>query len=279
VPADPAEAAVTNPILIVGGHGTTEPTLQGWAAHINSEVVEPEDPVIGVVPLRSAPFLWPGTESNEKSAYDPASSADVYDAIVGLANEPGERVEVIAASQGALVVRRLMQLNPNDVRSKVASVISFGGVNGGINDFNTALDACDPGGFSLVVCEEMVWEDNGNPSVDPGNTTWLRTRVNMAPSGDPTPGNIRYYHIYTINDDTTSTPIPDYMGQELEALQPYGWQSPLPGAVTRAAQDDCGTSHVAPHTGWDGTNPDEVQHELLADALYERPLDAPADLC
>lgn len=277
VPADPADARITNPLLIVGGHGNVTSDLEGWAdflAHPD-RLDLPLDKARGLQ-LQSLPGLWPGTESNEDSAWEPGGVVDdVYDAIMDLSNDyGGARVEVMGVSQGALVVRWLLQANPNNIRNRVASYISFSGVNAGIPDFLRPLDWCSP---TVPVCQQMVWD---TPADRVGETDWLMDEVNMwdydpaSANGDPTPGAIPYFHIYTTNDEG-ATNLPDYNGQEYEALRPYGWSLPLHDATNRSAQDECGADYVAPHGGWTGTTPDPVMLELLLDALHRRPLDAP----
>lgn len=293
VPASPAHAVITNPVLFVGGHGNQNEQLEGWADYIDGALGLSDNLVRGVE-LRTEPGWnnpfdspdygdWPGTRSNELSAYDTASSADIYDAINSLYTAAGNKpVEVVAISQGALATRWLLQTNPNNIRSKVASYVSFGGVNAGIPDFFTPLDWCEDLEW-LTVCEEIMWD---TPIQQPGETDWIEQEVNQAEYtaggpvtwGDPTPGTLPYFHIYTADDDGV-TDVPDYSGQEIEALKPYGWAVPLLGASNRSAQDECGSTYVAPHGGWVGTTPDPVLEELLLDALHRRTLDAPASLC
>jgi hypothetical protein len=280
VPADPAHAVNSNPVLFVGGHGNTNTQLEQWADYIDDKLGLPPvsmDDMVRGLQLRSEAGLWPGTASNEVSAWDPGGAMDdVYDAILDLSGDYSNKpVEVIAVSQGALVVRWLLQMNPNNIRSRVASYISFSGVNAGIPDFLSPLDWCED--FDFAVCEQMVWD---TPFQGMGETEWLLYNVNnrLPVVGDPTPGSLPYYHVYTTNDDG-ATDIPDYLGQEIEALKPYGWSVPLLGATNRSAQDECGSGYVAPHGGWTGTTPNLVMEDLLLDALYRRTLDAPSGLC
>jgi hypothetical protein len=258
-------------IVIVGGHTTDQAQLNGWAQFIAGAMGQPGNTVVGV-PLRSQPPWWPGTASNVDSAIDIENTINFMYAASD--NRP---VDVIAISQGALATRYLLQQNPGNIRSKVASVTSYGGVNAGIPTTVTGdvwgdifLDWCEDTG-ALLVCREMVWDPD---EVAPGDTAWLTANVNMITRpGDPTPGNIQYYHLYTSNDPGTLE------ADEAESLHPYGWSVPLLGATNLSAQQACAAvnpDRPAPHGGWwpDGpdpdTNPDPdaVLTELLLDVLH-----------
>lgn len=279
------------PIVIVGGHSNTQAQLNGWAQFIAGAMGQPSNTVVGVELSRQDPALWPGTASNETSATQIANTINFMYAANG--NKP---VDVVAVSQGALATRWLMQSNPGGIRDKVASVISYGGVNAGIPVTVTGdiwaglfLDWCED--FDgLAVCEEMVWDPTFPELDDPGETAWLMTEVNKVPSGDPTPGNIQYYHVYTSNDPGTLE------ADEAESVRPYGWSVPLLGASNMSAQQACaGTNpdRPAPHGGWweDGPDPgtdpdpDAVLTELLLDALHHGTgpatlsIDNPATTC
>jgi hypothetical protein len=283
IPASPAHA-ITNPVLFVGGHTNQNEQLEGWADYIDGTLGLADDKV-RAIELRTQPGWnypfdspdagdWPGTASNEVSAGD--IQAAIEDLYADYGNTP---VEVIAISQGALATRWLLQSNPSNVRSKVASYISFGGANAGIPD-NFFLSLCDVGDWAPA-CNEMVYESL------PGDNNWIEYEVNMwhytlgvpVQDGDPTPGTLPYYHVYTANDGPSGLPNDPGSGKEIEATTPYGWSVPLLGASNRSAQDDCGASYVAPHGGWNGSTPDPVMEHLLLDALNRNSLDAPATLC
>jgi hypothetical protein len=289
VPASPATAAVTNPVLIVGGHMSQSDDLEANFANSIEGLTGLPDDKVRTVELRTQPGWdfpddddsdWPGTASNEASADDIRTAINNLSSAYG-----GARVEVIAISQGALATRRLLQREPA-MRTKVASYISYSGVNAGIpSGFSFVgwlLDECedDEGVWKLVVCEQMIYDP---PLQEAGETEWIEDDVNLwddnpiTPNGDPTPGGegetpagvpgIAYFHIYTANDPVSGDD-PD-TGDEVEAVGPYGWSDPLLGARNMSAQDACDDPglqvvHASLHP---------VLVDLVLDALNRRPFD------
>lgn len=274
-PAAPAQAT-PRPVLLVGGHTNQQEAMEDWADWIDGKLGLGDDQVRGVELVSDPPDWpdWPGAGSNE------ASAEVIRAAIEDLHADHGTPVDVIGVSQGAVATRYLLQQNTANIRSKVAGFVSFSGANAGVPD-NPWFGTCEATEF-MAMCDEMVFE------LAPGDPDWLELNVNRwtygGPLGDPTPGSIEYFHIYTTNDGEYLNNWPDWpypFGEEWEALKPYGWSVPLLGATNRSAQQECGPTYLAPHGGWwlfgePYPNPNPVMEELLIDALERRPLDARA---
>jgi pimeloyl-ACP methyl ester carboxylesterase len=276
--------AQDRPVLVVGGHFTTQAIANGIADFYRSELDLPAHWAAGVAlsvasPEEWAPFVWagspwPGTASNEVSA---VAVHDAIDALLSATDQ--SQVDVVAISQGALVTRWLVK-NDLEARSKVAGLISLGGVNVGGPDggslFGLIQGICEDLD-ALTVCGQMVFD------TAPGWTNWL-IALN---GGDPTPGPIAYYHVYTQNDPNTPETT------ESEALLPAYippfpyyfplWQVPLPGATNRSVQQVCQPyfpNRPAPHAGvWPNGQADVVTLELVLDALRRQPLQVSAAQC
>jgi pimeloyl-ACP methyl ester carboxylesterase len=269
-PPTPAQAQTARPILMVTGFGQdASGTEETWGDLLASQTRLPDDQV-RVVELSG--FI-PGTDSMEESANE------ILLAINDLYEDYDTPIDIVAISQGSPAARRTLARYPSS-QSRVAGFISFSGANIGIArnhpdpTWAAMLNACSTGGIVWPVCAQMVY-----PS-EPGDTEWLRRLNGIIPAGDPTPGDIRYYYIYS--ERTTSNP------PENEGLLAYDWRTPLPGAEDMSAQRACPTNpnRFAPHAGWYDTGgpelePDAVMHELALDALNRRLLviDNPATTC
>lgn len=274
-PASPAQA-VTRPTLIVGGFMQT--------TDLSEDVWVPKLAQLGVpssqVRVLELSGVIPGLDSMEESANE------IHLAISDMYEDFGDqKIDIIAVSQGAPAARRTLVKFPAS-QDMVAGFVSVSGINAGIPDessyalFDEMLTRCATGWVDFDVCEQIVYLDV------PGNTTWLRALNGIQPPGDPTPGPIDYFHIYSAR--TTDDPPLD------EGIPPYGWTQPLPGTdETKSAQAACSATNpnrFAPHaamyltdgpdpgTDWD---PDAVMFELMVDALNRRSLtiDNPATTC
>lgn len=157
-----------------------------------------------------------------------------------LARSGADRVDIVAISQGAPVVRHYVK-NLGGLH-KVAGVISLSGVNYGIpwDPYEVAhLLGC--GVFRVPVCDEIIYRHA------PGDTAFLRA-LNEP---DPTPGDIDYYHVYTESDEAPGA---------AETI-------PLPGATNVSVQQVCPGRVVLHADVWD-----RALQELVIAALRRQPL-------
>lgn len=266
MPASPAQAqAARRPILIVGGFSQQQGLTEiFWANQLASYFGM--DPDLVEATELSGLFL-PGTGSMEESA------DEILWDILALYNHPDNQgdlpVDIIGVSQGSPAARRTLQKYPWLHQDGIVDgFISLSGANFGIPlnhpdpQWTPWLQACSTGGVVWEVCEEMVYTTGA------GQTVWLRQLNGIQPPGDPTPGAVDYYYIYSERT----------LDEQDEGVTAYGWTQPLPGAVdNQSAQDACpdNPNRYAPHAAWypDGSDadswydPDPVMSELVVDAL------------
>lgn len=255
--ARPASAQATRlprPVLLVGGFTSPQWFMDLWAAGLADTTDTDPRRIVGV------DLTLGGLVSNKISANGP-----IRRALDELYARHGERVDIVAMSQGALASRWLLKTDPT-ARDKVARFVSLGGINaGGEFDPDSPIGALcgdveEPDEWPEA-CRELFYL----PPEGPGGTDFLR-ELN---GGDPTPGDVAYYHVYT--EIPTDGEIPP-----AEAHEPYGWGVPLLGATNVSAQQACAPhgygNRIAPHAAlWSVVDPiewDSVQTELVLDALY-----------
>jgi pimeloyl-ACP methyl ester carboxylesterase len=184
-------------VLLVGGTGALVRSLDAPAAYLRERGYEVSTMELSysLIPLG----LFPGTAPMSESAAAIGRKVDAIRAARCAGQTPcNVKVDIVGHSQGALAARYYTRfIDPGQTRT--GTMISLGGPNWGDQ---TAL-AC----FIYPACLEML---TGSPFLDKLN------------AGDPTPGDVRYYHLYS----TTAV-----------------WESKdkLTGAENVAPQDFCPT--------------------------------------
>lgn len=167
-----AQTAPKNPVLLVGGTGALNKALSVPAAYLSAHGFEVSTMELdyALIPLG----LFPGTAPISQSAASIGRKVDAIRA-AHCQNQTtcDVKVDIVGHSQGALAARYYTRfLDPGQTRT--GTMISLGGPNWGDE---TAL-----GCIIYPACLEML---TGSPFL---------AKLN---SGDPTPGAVHYYHLYS----------------------------------------------------------------------------------
>jgi pimeloyl-ACP methyl ester carboxylesterase len=144
-----------------------------------------------------------GTASIDRDVGDPSSGVSIIqmvDAILA-AHPETDKVDIIGHSQGAVAARWYVKDSLQRGEDNVGKLISLGGPQRGVLSSGLAANlvwgfACRAGAEIGVVdvCEDMIVRD--------GTPTPFIFFLNSV--GDPTPGNVAYYHLYGPEDGTDS---------------------------------------------------------------------------
>jgi pimeloyl-ACP methyl ester carboxylesterase len=220
LPAAPAQAQAQRPLLLIGGTFATAEYLNKHAKPwfvsngydpnrvytmglaTDNTLIPGAEALIDVFAATQG-FLpdevsGAGTASIDRDANDPSSGlkiAAMVDAILA-ANPGADKVDIIGHSQGGVAARWYVKDSLQRGEDNVGTLISLGGPQRGVFSSGqnaTWAFACGAGVTIGVVdvCKDMIVFD-GLPL--PPFIFFLNQ------VGDPTPGNVAYYHLYGDDD-------------------------------------------------------------------------------
>jgi pimeloyl-ACP methyl ester carboxylesterase len=207
----PAQAAVKDPVLLAGGTLAQQSDMNSVKSWLQAKGY-----TVYAMQLAGSP---PGTPSIKVSA------AAVAAEVARIRKETGAaKVDFVGHSEGGLAGRYYVKFL------------------GGLNEVGRYIDMGTPnyGDLAPLLCQ--LWQ----ACVDmlPGSA--FLTELN---AGDPTPGAIPYFHLYSDNGEV-------------------GEKNPLPGATNASVQSFCPGRSVIHTKEWD----DGAMRQLVDSALAARPL-------
>jgi pimeloyl-ACP methyl ester carboxylesterase len=220
----PAQAQTRRPLLLIGGTFATATGLdvvaKPWFVNngydsrsVYTMQLATDDTlewwVEGLIDAFAATLGFPpehvsaaGTASIDHDENDPSSGEDIRETVDRiLAEHPSaDKVDIIGHSQGATAARWYVKDSLGRGEDNVHTLISLGGAERGVLTSGLAdhalwwyacREATEIG--HADVCDDMI--------VRSGPTRFLRE---LNHTGDPTPGNVRYYHLYVPDDGLDS---------------------------------------------------------------------------